>query len=222
MRWFWFAFFRLLPVAVVVAVTLAMRAALSPWLAWLATFGVGALLAALGALVLRTTKVGELTWKNRLAGHLLPWGYHIGGGSLLGIVLGCVVAWAALAGAVLVSSAPALAPDQATAAAANQPAAASASTSPWLLLAWVLAGAFSLWLFGQLRKFHQPGSSVTRSQGRLLLVVAALLVGSVVLHRLGHSEIALLVVGGPMLVVGGGYGLFLGAILVFGRNARWN
>jgi hypothetical protein len=72
MRWFWFAFYRLLPVAVVVAVTLGMQAVTSPWLAWLATIGVGALLAVLGALVLRTTKVGELTWKSRLAGHLLP------------------------------------------------------------------------------------------------------------------------------------------------------
>lgn len=222
MRWFWFASFRLLPVAVVVAVTLAMRAALSPWLAWLATVGVGALLAALGALVLRTTKVGELTWKNRLAGHLLPWGYHIGGGSLPGLVLGCVVVWAALAAAVLLAYAPAAAPGQPAAAAPNPTAAASAGTSPWLVLAWVLAGAFSLWLFGQLRKFYQPGSSVTRSQGRLLLMVAALLVGSVALHQLGHSGVALLVVGGPILVVGGGYALFLGVILVFGRNMRWN
>jgi len=33
MRWFWFAFYRLLPVAVVVAVTFGMRAVMSPWLA---------------------------------------------------------------------------------------------------------------------------------------------------------------------------------------------
>jgi hypothetical protein len=78
MRWFWFAFYRLLPVAIVVAVTLGMRAVMSPWLAWLATIGGGALLAVVGALVLRTTKVGDMTWKNTLAGHLLPWGYHLG------------------------------------------------------------------------------------------------------------------------------------------------
>lgn len=217
MRWFWFAFYRLLPVAVVVVVTLGMRAVMSPWLAWLATIGVGALLAVLGALVLRTTKVGELTWKNRLAGHLLPWGYHLGGGTLPGLVLGCVAVWAAVAAAVLLGSAPG-----AAVAAPNQPAAAAVGTSPWLLLAWIVAGAFLLWMVGQLRKHYQPGTSVTRSQGKLVLVVAAMLVGSVVLHLLGHPGFALVVVGGPVLVVGGGYALFLGVILLFGRNMRWN
>ena len=217
MRWFWFAFYRLLPFAVVVAVTLGMRAVMSPWLAWLATIGVGALLAVLGALVLRTTKVGELTWKNRLAGHLLPWGYHLGGGSLPGLVLGCVVVWAAVAAAVLLASAPG-----AAVAAPNQPAAATVGASPWLLLAWIVDGAFLLWMVGQLRKHYQPGTSVTRSQGKLVLTVAAMLVGSVVLHLLGRPGFALLVVGGPVLVVGGGYALFLGVILLFGRNMRWN
>lgn len=217
MRWFWFAFYRLLPVAVVVAVTFGMRAVLSPWLAWLATIGVGALLAVLGALVLRTTKVGELTWKNTLAGHLLPWGYHLGGGSLPGLVLGCVAVWAALAAVVLLGSAP-----TGAVGGPNQPAAAASGASLWLVLAWIVAGAFLLWMGGQLRRYYQPGSSVTRAQTKLVLTVAAMLVGSVVLHLLGHSGFALLVLGGPILVVGGGYALFLGVMLTFGRNTRWN
>jgi hypothetical protein len=217
MRWFWFAFYRLLPVAVVVAVTLGMQAVTSPWLAWLATIGVGALLAVLGALVLRTTKVGELTWKNTLAGHLLPWGYHVGGGTLPGLVLGCVAVWAAVAAAVLLAGAPG-----AAGAAPNQPAAASTGASPWLLLAWIVDGAFLFWMGGQLRKYYQPGTSVTRTQRKLVLVVAAMLAVSVVLHQLGHPGVALLVAGGPTLLVGGGYALFLGVILLFGRNTRWN
>lgn len=217
MRWFWFAFYRLLPVEIVVAVTLGMRAVMSPWLAWLATIGVGALLAVVGALVLRTTKVGEMTWKNTLAGYLLPWGYHLGGGTLPGLVLGCVAVWAALAAAVLLGSAPA-----AAVATPNQPAAVSAGTPAWLVLAWIVAGAFLFWMGGQLRRYYQPGSSVTRSQAKLVFAVAAMLVGSVVLNQLGHPGLALLVAGGPILVVGGGYALFLGVMLMFGRNTRWN
>lgn len=217
MRWFWFTFYRLLRVAAVVALTLAMRTVLSPWLAWLATVGIGAVLAVLGALVLRTVEVGERSWKNRLAGHLLPWGYHLGGGSLPGLVLGCIGVWAGLVAAVLLSSAPV-----AAVVAPNQPAAAPAGTSPWLVLAWIVVGAFLLWMIGQLRRFYQPGSSVTRSQGKLVLVVAAMLVGSVALYLFGHPGLAMVVVGGPTLVVGGGYALFIGFILLFGRNMRWN
>lgn len=217
MRWFWFAFFRLLPVAVVVAVTLGMRAMLSPWYAFAATTAAGATFAALGALVLRATRVGEVTWRNRLAGFLLPWGYFLGRGQLPGIVLGCVLVWAALAGAVLLGHGV-----QPAAPIGAQPANVAPGLSWWLLIAWIVDGACLIYMIGMLRKHFVPASQVTRTQGKLVLLLVAMLAGSIALHLGGNGGLALTVAGGPTLLVGGGYGLFLGFILVFGRNMRWN
>lgn len=222
MRWFWFAFFRLLPVAIVVAVATGFARVMPLTAAWACTAAVGAACAVTGALVLRSAQVGQISWRNRVAGLLLPWGYVLGRGKLLGIVIACTAIWSALAAAVLLSLvAPEAMPNAGAAPVPTGPAATGAP-GPWLLLAWIVDGACLCYLLGTLTKYFAPHAQVTRTQLKLVLVLVVMIAGSVVLHLTGHGGLALLVAGGPVAVIGGGYGLFLAVILLFGRNVRWN
>lgn len=220
MRWFWFSFYRLLPAAVVVAIATGLARVMPLLAAWASTTAIGGALAGTGALLLRSARVGQITWRNRVAGLLLPWGYVLGRGKLPGIVLACTAIWSALAGAVLLN----LAEPAAVVPAVPTPAApvANAANGPWLLLAWIVTGVCLCYLLGLLTKHFEPRSQATRTVLKLVLVLVVMIVGSVVLHLTGNSGLALLVAGGPTLLVGGGYGLFLVAILLLGRNVRWN
>ncbi|MBL8738657.1 MAG: hypothetical protein JNL12_19670 [Planctomycetes bacterium] len=220
MRWFWFVFYRVLPVAVVVALATGLARLMPLLAAWASTTAIGAAFAGTGALLLRSAQVGTVTWRNRVAGFLLPWGYVLGRGKLPGIVLACTAIWSALAAAVLLS----LAEPAPVAPTVPAPAApvANASSVPWLLLAWIVTGVCLCYLLGLLTKHFEPRSQATRTVLKLVLVLVLMIAGSVVLHLTGNSGLALLVAGGPPLLIGGGYGLFLVFILLMGRNARWN
>lgn len=220
MRWIRYALFRLLPVAEVFLVARGLAATMPLLLAWAVATAIGAVLAVLGALLLRSSVVGQITWRNRVAGLLLPWGDVLGRGKLPGIVLACTAIWSALAAAVLLS----LAEPAAVMPTTPSPTApgASASSVPWLLLAWIVDGACLCYLLGTLTKYFAPHAQVTRAQLKLVLVLVVMIVGSVVLQQTGNGGLALLVAGGPTLLVGGGYGLFVVFIVLMGRNARWN
>lgn len=215
MRWSWYVVFRLLPVAVVVAISLGLRGCLPAWLAWLATTACGAAFAGCGAWLLRSTQVGERIWRNRVAGLLLPWGYTFGRGRLSWIVLGCIGMWAALAAACQVGWTACTTP--AAPKVDNGP-----SAGPWLWLAWCVDGAALLYLVGLLRKHYAPGSRVTRAQGRVVAVAVAILVVSLALHLGGLQWLALCVAGGPPLALGSLFAVYLGVILLCSRNTRWN
>jgi hypothetical protein len=43
-----------------------------------------------------------------------------------------------------------------------------------------------------------------------------------VLWVMGRPGWALVVSGGPLALIGGGYGLFIVVMLIAGRHARWN
>lgn len=220
MRWFWFALFRLLPAAVVVAIATGFALLMPLLAAWATTTAIGGALAVTGAMLLRSAQVGQITWRNRAAGFLLPWGYVLGRGKLPGIVIACTAIWSALAAAVLLSLVETANVPSPTPVVA--PVAAAGASTPWLLLAWIVDGACLCYLLGTLTKYFAPHAQVTRTQLKLVLVLVTMLAGSVVLHLAGHTWLALLVAGGPVALVGGAYGLFLGVILLFGRNVRWN
>ena len=61
-----------------------------------------------------------------------------------------------------------------------------------------------------------------RTMALLTLFMAGLVGASAALWFLQMGHWALTVAGVPLLLVGGGYGLFLGAMLAFGRKGRWN
>jgi hypothetical protein len=179
---------------------------------------IGATLSITGALLLRGSAVGKVTWRNYTAGWLLPWGYTLGRGQLKGIALVSGSLWTLLAAGAIYVSTTATAADSSAA-----PGAPAASISAWwLLLAWVVDGGCLLYLLGQSLKNSLRGSSAGIRLRKLLLALVAMLVGSLVLQLFGYTGLAVLVAGGPPLVLGGTYGLFLLMLLCLGRNAHWN
>ncbi len=179
---------------------------------------VGAVLAALalvaciaGVVLLRTSEVGRVTWKNRVAGWLIPWGWRINSGKLWPAAVVSWVVWMLVWAAVTVLTPPGVEPLSAW----------DVATRILLGVAWMIDGLALGYLIGTLRQHFSTGSG-----GWSLRVITALLTTmiavSVALHLFGLTTAGFLVAGGPPLLVGGGYGLFLAALLLFGRNSRWN
>lgn len=172
--------------------------------------GLSLLACAAGAVLLRTSAVGRITWKNRLAACLMPWGANLGGGALWPIPVTSWVVWLGVAGGVI----------------ALTPTATGTDSWPTLWrvalgTAWVIDGGVLLYVAGTLRRHYPPTSSGWRSLTRICVVLIGLIAASVVLYVCGLPYLALAVAGGPPLVAGVGYGLFLGTLIVFGRG-RWN
>lgn len=209
---------RPLPLALPIATGWLLGRNLDRWQALGGCAVIAAVLAAVGLLVLRSVRVQELSWRNALAGVLLPWGYRFGG--QLGAIVGTSwLVWSLLAGATVLCTA---AVDGSPAATATATAAAT-SASPvvgglsfLLLLGWIVNGGLLLYTLG-----HRSRS---RSLQQLQLLVVAVLVASVALHCTGHSELATLLAGGPPLVLGLAYGGYLGLMVLwlFSKNKRWN
>lgn len=156
----------------------------------------------IGAVLLRTSAVDRITWKNRLTAYLIPWGWRLGKGRLWPIPVVSWAVWVAISAVVFV-----LMP----------PADAAEPGFGWRIalgVAWTVDAAALLYLAGT------PGRG-----GRSLRVVGAVLIGliatSAALFLVGWPYPAVVVAGGPPLAVGVGYGLFVGAIVVFGKG-RWN
>ncbi|MGL4553310.1 MAG: hypothetical protein ACRC33_19260 [Gemmataceae bacterium] len=167
-----------------------------------------AIACAAGAVLLRTSPVGRVTWRNRAAGNLIPWGWRLNAGRLWPVV---VVSWCVW---VLIG----------TAAILLRPGPAEESPGVdlrgSLFAAWVVDGATLLYLVGTVRQ-ATPGSRV----GPLWAVsasVLAVIAVSVGLYLGDRPEGALLVAGGPPAVVGGLAGGAVLLVVTVGRNARWN
>jgi fucose 4-O-acetylase-like acetyltransferase len=171
------------------------------------------------ALLLQTTEVGEMSWKNYVAGVPLRWGHFMSGGQLWRLALGAWLIWSLLGVAVALAWGRGF---------GSVPAEVSAAPSPnglWpalLLVSWFLLGAASLYLLSVLLKNFTVTSNSGRSLLTILLVLLSLAGTSIWLKWTGQVRAAALVAGGPIVLVGAGYGLFMLVILACGRNARWN
>jgi hypothetical protein len=96
-----------------------------------------------------------------------------------------------------------------------------------MVLAWAADTAALLYVLGVWLRSHAPtgaglGSNLLSMAAvlMLMLVVSGILWFAVSLP--GAKRLALMIAGGPPLLIGGGYGLFLLFVLTFGRNVRWN
>lgn len=163
-----------------------------------------------GVWLLRTSAIGRVTWKNRVAAYLIPWGWQFGDGRLGRVAVLSWCGWVAIATGVIV-----LMP----------PAEAAAPGYGWrvaLGTVWAVDAGALAYVAGTI---HRHFSFTTGRGGHSLRVVGAVLVGllttSGAFYALGWPYLAVAVAGGPPLVVGVGYGLFLGMLIVFGRG-RWN
>jgi len=211
--------FLLLRLSIPVGVGFLLSRWFGPWSALGTAALLAVVLSSIGILVLQRSKVGQMTWHNHLAGWLLPWGYGLARGKLVGIGAVSAVVFTAIAGAViLVTTMTARAPAAVPVATGATPAAALS----WLLVvAWMVDGAALLHLVSVLSK-SSAGSSSARTLWKLSAVLMALLGGSIALLLAGHPSAALWVAGGPPLVIGVCYGLFVLLMVTVGRNARWN
>lgn len=222
-------FMRFAHKAVLVAVAVAAVWGLSQWLGRWPAVGAWAVVTggacALSGYLLSTSKLNEMTWKNRLAGYLLPWGYTIGRGQLLPIVLVSWAGWALIGAAVAIQ--PALMPAAGTSAAGGVTPASGAPPiwSVLLFAAWAINVAALTYLGGVFFKHHSAASSGGRSMIKLATVVLGLLAVSIGLSVAGYPKVALLIAGGPYLVIGAIFGAVAGTILllgVMGKPIRWH
>jgi hypothetical protein len=152
----------------------------------------------------------------------LPWGYAIGRGRLLPIALTSWVAW------VLVGGASILVLANVHRAAGTEPAPAEDSTTVLILLltSWLIDGGLLVFLIGRAAMMRSASGRLNTSILKPMGFLAAMLAISVSMFLIGRTPaltlLALLVTGTPIVLVGGGYGLFIAVMLTFGRNARWN
>jgi hypothetical protein len=195
-------------VAAAAALSTGLTVRFGPTVAGLIWAAAAAVACAAGAVLLRTSPVGRVTWRNRAAGTLIPWGWRMNAGRLWPVV---VVSWC-----VWVLSG--------TAAILLRPGPAEESPAVGLRVglfaAWVVDGAALLYLLGTVRQ-ATPGSRVDPLWAVSAAVLAVIAV-SIGLYLGDRPEAALLVAGGPPAVGGGLAGVAVLLVVTVGRNARWN
>lgn len=175
-----------------------------PWPAFLACAVVAAVACVLGAILLRRSTIGQVTWRNRLAGYLIPWGWRLNRGRLWPVAIISWVVWTAVCGAaVLLRS--------------GEP---SLGMRAALLAAWLIDASALVFLLGTIVQ-ATPGSRLG-SVWKLVTFIVAVLCARVGLYVVGQTTAALIVGGGPPAVIGGVFGLVLLIFMTVGRNTRWN
>jgi hypothetical protein len=196
-------------IALAVGICGELAARLNPWVVMAIWADAMAVLCSAAAWGLKNAPMGTITWRNKLAGYLLPWGYKLGRGKLVPMTLAAWVIWVLIGlGTVILTAWPA-------GAAREHP-----YTAVMTFLSWIVLGALAVRQIGLIPTFGSHSGRMSLLQS--VAVVVALLVASAVLWLTGRAGWALLVAGGPIAFVGGGYGLFLGVMLTVGRKARWN
>jgi hypothetical protein len=151
---------------------------------------VGGVMAALGAMVLRTAPLGAITWRNVVASWLLPWCHVAGGGGLVRLVIASLAVWAALALAGVLGW-----------------------QHPWLLAAWLLDGIALRYLAGP--SWQRGSDRLHRRMGaRITLVILGLAGAGLVAMLLGQPLLGAAIAGGPPAAIGIVYGLFVGMFVV--------
>jgi len=200
----------------------AMR--LGPWKG-LAAFALSmGVLCIVIALIVHHQAPQKITLANYLMGFILPWGYGVGRGKLRPIVLTSWTIWV-LIGLAIVIAVNARIDAAAISTSLPNLSPRSATLMTLLVLAWVIDGGVLLRCIGLLgtstNRVH-----MTRSLSPLIAFLMVILATSIALITLTTSptaaSLALLVAGGPPLLIGLGYGLFVLVMLTAGRNTRWN
>lgn len=178
-----------------------------------AAWSLGMLIAcSVTAFLLSRQPVGSRNIINQLAGWLLPWGWRLTQGVLARMVAVSWLVWAM----------------QGTAAAALASAGehdgqpnSSVALKALLYLAWVVLGWGVLYLLGVMvsnRRVSPPLVLPT-------LILAGLVAASAAVFFRAPSRgtliSALLVAGGPVALIGVGYGFFVGVLLIAGRKTNW-
>jgi len=197
--------------------------------------GVGAFAALVVAAVLlaggliRHAPIDRVTWRNRVAGLLLPWSMILGGGSLKALLIKNMVAGTLFGICVITIDALNLKPipTPATDAPAypgwTQTLVFVLTVASWitLLIAW-------LWILRiHLGKISEPISTIIlhRRVKFVLLAPPIAIAASIALRYFSYNLAALLIVGLPLLIVLGPLLLMTLLLLSYamrGKPIRWN
>jgi hypothetical protein len=214
---------RLLMCSLTVLVCVWLVLTAGPWAAiglWAAAIGA---ICGTVALLMHLQEPGRRSVINRMAGLILPWGYAIGRGKLLPIVIESWFRWVLVGAAVVLLTAhgnPESGLDP-----SRLRSSRSAIVTLLLFLSWVIDGAVVLRLVTiaatRARPRRLPASILGPIAG-----IGAMIAASVSLTVFGHNPgltaLALLIAAGPLVVVGGGLGLMFLVMVTFGRHTRWN
>lgn len=164
------------------------------------------------AFLLSRQPVGSRNAINQLAGWLLPWGWRLTQGLLARMVAVSSLVWA-LQGTAAAALAAAGEPD------GQQNS--SIALKAMLYLAWLILGWGVLYLLGVMvsnRRVSPPLVVPT------LILVGLIAASAAVFLRApsrGTLISAVLLAGGPIAVIGVGYGFFVGVLLIAGRKTNW-
>lgn len=199
---------RVILVTAAAAACYGLAAVYDTWPGLLLWAGVTAVGCVLGAVLLRTSRIGEITWKNRAAGYLIPWGWRLNRGLLWPVPVISWLTWVAIGGGSVL-----LRPDVVD-------EAPGAGVRIALFASWTIDAAALIFLLGTIRQ-ATPGGRV-RSLWKLVAVIAGLIGASVGLYLGGLPTAALVVGGGPPLLLSACLGLVVLLFSTVGRNTRWN
>jgi hypothetical protein len=206
-------------------ITWLLAARLGPWFglaAWAIVMGV---LCTTIAYILRHGPVGMITWRNRLAGYVIPWGYRLGRGKLAPIT---IIAWSIWVGigvaTILVFRLNA--PGANVAATGASAAASDSGRHPVLgailLATWIFYGAMIVRQLGYIFYQFRTYSSGRRTMIQVTVIMVAIIATTGGLWLAGRHASAVWLAAAPLLIIGAGFGVVILAFLIFGRNMRWN
>lgn len=217
--------------------TLALQAliaiGLSRYLGPVAGVGVYAALVVATVLMagglIRLSPVGVVTWKNRVAGLLLPWSMIVGGGTMKALLIKNILAGTLLG--ILAVTADALigndlltdAPDGA------QTPGWVATIVLWVTVAcWIIMLIAWLWVLrAQLGRHSEPISTLMLRPGVRFALLAPPIAtaASVALRYFGYDLAAMLIVSVPLVIVLGPVLMLTLVLLTYtllGKPIRWN
>jgi hypothetical protein len=161
-----------------------------------------------GAMLLRLQPIGIPTASGRVGGAIVHWGFRVGRGRLLPAVLVSWLVWILLGGAII-----------------GLTHSRSQPLQLLMLLAWTVDGAALFRVLGIAATNRSSGRPVPRSLLLVATVLVLMLAVSAALWWYAGSAparvAALVVAGGPPLLVGVGYGLLTGVMLIGGRHGKW-
>ena len=173
-------------------------------LAWLVLSGIACSMA---AFAMWRQPLGVSTTAGRLGGLLVRWGFEAGDGQLLPAVGISWLVWAIL-GTALISAIRYRSDRQ----------------QLLVIVAWAFDALALMYVIGLV--LSRAGSPTVRSLYPVASVLAVMLVVSAALwfgpQLRGSRHAALLVAGGPPVLVAIGYGLFVLFMVTVGRGSRWN
>jgi hypothetical protein len=170
----------------------------------------------LGGLLLYTSPLGRVNWKNHIAAYLIPWGTGCNAGKLWPIILISWVVWLLIGATTSILFPPCEVLPEMNLTLSQK------TIRVLLLVSWIADGAGVFHMMGLLTNRFDRKSRTSQTQIKVLLSLFMMITGGLILFLNGFELLAVLVAGGPPFLLCLWYGSFIGIVLIFGRNTRWN